>query len=122
VCACVYLFVLELYKNSALDCPKRHLYTRFIKDMKEFHLSQMDYVHYTVPLNQANSNGFRFPGEYVGQYGVYEAVKHVYQSTEALKPLLKDDHLLTNKRYYQVEMEQAITSIRETFRAKHQID
>jgi len=58
--------------------PKRHLFTRFVKDFKEFSLKQMDYVHYTVPINQANSNGFVFPSEYVGQYGVYDAVKHVY--------------------------------------------
>jgi hypothetical protein len=47
--------------------------------MKEFTLPMIDYCHYTVPLNTANQNGFVFPSEYVGQYGTYEAVKHVYE-------------------------------------------
>ena len=102
--------------------PKRHLFTRFVKDFKEFSLKQMDYVHYTVPINQANTNGFVFPSEYVGQYGVYEAVSHVYNSTETLKPLVKDDHLLTNNRYHTTDMENAITQIRNNFRAEHGID
>jgi len=75
-----------------------------------------------VPLNQANTNGFVFPGEYMGQYGVYEAIKHVYNSTDRLRPLLKEDHLLTNKRYFATEMETAIGGIRSKFRADHGID
>lgn len=60
------LFSLEFYKNSALDMPKRHILTRFVRDFKEFTLPMIDYAHYTVPLQTANSNGFRFPGEYIG--------------------------------------------------------
>ena len=46
--------------------PKRHILTRFVRDFKEFTLPMIDYAHYTVPLQTANSNGFRFPGEYIG--------------------------------------------------------
>lgn len=46
--------------------PKRHIFTRFVRDMKEFTLPYIDYCHYTVPLNTANQNGFVFPSEYVG--------------------------------------------------------
>lgn len=69
----------------------------------------------------ATTNNFVFPGEYVGQYGTYEAVKHIYQSTESMKPLLEDDHLLVNKRYFSSDVEKAISGIRDTFRAKHNI-
>jgi hypothetical protein len=102
----------KFYKTSAMDMPKRHLLTRFVKDLKEFSLKYVDYCHYTVPINQANSNGFVFPGEYMGQYGVYDAVKHVYSSNERLKHLLHDDYLLTNKRFFATEMEQAVGGIR----------
>jgi hypothetical protein len=70
--------LIEFYKHSALDMPKRHIITRFVRDFKEFTLPMIDYCHYTVPLQTANSNGFKFPGEYLGQYGTYEAIKHVY--------------------------------------------
>ena len=53
-------------KSPALNMPKRHIYTRFIRDFKEFTLPKIDYCHYTVPLQTANNNGFVFPGEYVG--------------------------------------------------------
>jgi hypothetical protein len=41
-----------------------------------------------VPLHTANNNGFVFPGEYVGQYGTYEAVKHVYERNPGLSELV----------------------------------
>ena len=68
----------KFYDKSPLNMPKRHIFTRFVRDFKEFTLPKIDYCHYTVPLTTANNNGFVFPGEYVGQYGIYEAVKHVY--------------------------------------------
>ena len=40
----------EYYKNSALDMPQRHIFTRFVRDFKEFTLPMIDYAHYTVPL------------------------------------------------------------------------
>ena len=98
------------------------MWNRFIRDFKEFTLKQMDYCHYTVPLQVTNQNGFVFPGDYVGQYGVYEAVKHVYNSSSNLKHLIKDDHLLTNTRYFSSDMENAILKIRSKFRQEHNID
>ena len=82
----------------------------------------MDFVHYTVPLQVANSNGFVFPSEYIGQYGVYDAVKHVYQSSKTLSGLVKDDYLLTDKRYFSSDMEKAIIQIRDKFRQEHNVD
>ena len=82
----------------------------------------MDYCHYTVPLTAANANGFVFPGEYVGQYGTYEAVAHVYNQNENMRGLLKDDHLLVNRRYFAADMEKAIVRMREAFRAEKRIE
>ena len=110
------------YKNQAIDMPKRHIYTRFVRDFKEFTLPMIDYAHYSVPLQTGNSNGFVFPGEYVGQYGIYEAVKHVYAKNESMKGLDRGDHILVNKRYFAADMEKGIEKIREDFRAKNKID
>ena len=90
--------------------------------MKEYTLKHIDHCHYTVPINQANSNGFRFPGEYIGQCGVYDAVSHVYNRTEHLRPLLKEDYLLVNKNYFSGEMETAINQIRQNFRQQNEIN
>lgn len=58
----------------------------------------------------------------MGQYGVYDAVKHVYSNNSSLKHLLHDDYLLTNQRYFATEMERGIESLRENFRTEHNID
>ena len=111
----------EYYKHNTVQMPKRHYYARFIRDFREWHLRKMDFCHFTVPLQTSTTNGFKFPGEYVGQYGVYEAVKHVYQSSSNLKDLVKDDYLLTNKRYFSTDIEKAILQIRDKFRSAHSI-
>jgi hypothetical protein len=101
--------------------PKRHIFTRFVRDFKEFTLPKIDFCHYTVPLTTANHNGFVFPSEYVGQYGVYDAVKHVYNKTESLKNLLKDDYLLVNRRYFSTDIEKGVDGLKVNFRAKYNI-
>ena len=101
--------------------PSRQIFTRFVRDFKEFTLPMIDYCHYTVPLQTANNNGFVFPGEYVGQYGAYEALKHVYESNPGMQDLVHEDYLLVNKRYFAVEVEKGVEKIRADFRAKHGI-
>ena len=66
-----------------------------------------------MPLTASNANGFVFPGEFVGQYGTYEALAHVYSKTESMRGLLKDDHLLVNKRHFSPDVEKAVLRIRE---------
>ena len=66
------------YRNSAVDMPQRHYFNRFVRDFKQWTQKYVDYMHYTVPLTTPTFDGFEFPSEFVGQYGVYEAVKHIY--------------------------------------------
>jgi len=102
----------QMYHRTALNAPKRHFLTRLVRDLKEDALNEIDFCHYTVPLNTSNPNGFVFPGEYMGQYGVYDAVKHVYKNNESLKHLVHEDHLLTNQRYFATEMERGIENLK----------
>ena len=98
----------NFYTSSPHPMPKRHLFTRFARDFKEFTLSKIDFCHYTVPLQTTNSNGFVFPAEFIGQYGVYEAIEHVYKRTKSLKHLMRDDYLMCSQRYFATDMEKAI--------------
>lgn len=67
------------------------------------------------------SDGFRFPGEYVGQYAVYEALRHLYSQSKELKPLLKDESLLVNRKFFAADLEKAIDKVRGEFRERHHI-
>lgn len=113
--------LLAYYDKARQDMPSRQIFTRFVRDFKEFTLPMIDYCHYTVPLQTANNNGFVFPGEYVGQYGTYEAVKHVYESNPSMSELVHDDYLLVNKRYFAIDVEKGVEKIRTDFRGKHGI-
>jgi hypothetical protein len=62
------------------------------------------------------------PGEYVGQYAVYEAVRHLYQQSKELKPLLKEDSLFVNKSFFGADLEKGIDKVRGEFRTRHNIN
>jgi len=72
------LNLLGYYQHSGVPMPQRHYFNRFVKDFRNYTEKYIDYAHFTVPLRTGVSGGYKFPGEYVGQYGVYEAVRHIY--------------------------------------------
>jgi len=89
--------------------PKRHYLNRFVRDMKDWTEQYVDFMHYTVPL-RAPKLGYEFPASYIGQYGVFEAVRHIYQSSPALKHLVSEDgaELHVSKKYFSTDTEKAI--------------
>ena len=112
---------LGYYQHSANDLPRRHFHNRFIKDYKQWALKYVDFVHYTLPLNSGTADGFQFPGEYAGQYGVYDAIRHLYSQSKELRPLLKDESMFLNRKYFGSDVEKAVGQVREEFRKKHNI-
>lgn len=98
--------------------PKRHYFNRFVRDFRNWTENYVDFMHYTVPLTQGFASGYKFPGEYVGQYGVFEAVKHIYSKSSHLEHLLAEDgsSLHTSKRYFAADLEKGIDNIRTSFR------
>ena len=102
--------------------PRRHLYNRFIRDYRAWTRKYVDFVHYTVPLLTETADGQYFPGEYCGQYGVYEAVKHLYQQNGGdLAGLVREESLLVNKNYFAADLEKAIDKVKAEFRQRHHI-
>ena len=68
------------------------------------------------------ADGFVFPGEYVGQYAVYEAVRHIYQQSKELKSLVNENSVYINKNYFAADLEKGIDTVKRNFREKHKID
>ena len=79
-----------------------------MKDYKQWALHYVDFVHYTLPITYGTADGFQFPGEYCGQYGVYEAVRHIYEQSRTLRPLLKDESMFVSRKYFASDLEKAI--------------
>ena len=109
--------VKKFYKNSAITMPKRHYLNRFVKDMRNWSEQYVDFMHYTVPLTTAWGGGQKFASEYMGQYGTFEAVRHIYENS-SLKHLVSADgsELHVSKRYFATDSEKAIQDIRASWR------
>jgi hypothetical protein len=112
---------IGFYEHSANDLPARHFHNRFIKDYKQWATKYIDFVHYTIPITYGTADGFRFPGEYAGQYGAYDAIRHLYSQTKELKPLLKEESLFINRKHFAADLEKAVDVVRHDFRERHRI-
>lgn len=69
-------------------------------------------MHYTIPITYGTADGFQFPGEYAGQYGAYDAVRHIYSQSKELRPLLKDESLMISRNHFAAELERGVAGIR----------
>ncbi len=106
------------YKNSSVNMPQRHYLNRFVRDFRNWTEKYVDFMHYTVPLRTSVGGDYKFPSEYMGQYGAYEAVRHIYKSSEKLARLVNEDgsELHVSKRYFASDLEKGIEGIRQKWR------
>ena len=96
---------------------------RFMRDLRDYHLKYIDFMHYTVPLVTCVGANWKFPSEYMGQYGVFEAVRHIYRQSSQLRSLVSEDgsELHVSQRYFSTDTEKAIQEIRSRWRAQNGI-
>lgn len=104
--------------------PKRHYLNRFVRDFRQWTEQYVDHMHYTVPLTSATADNYTFPSEYIGQYGVYEAVKHIYSKNAHLAHLVSEDgnSLMTSNKFFASELEKGVEHIRTQWREKNQLN
>ena len=74
-----------------------------------------------MPLEIGTSDGFRFPGEFTGQYGVYEQVHTINKHIPTQNTLNKEHRLFASKEYFAQEQEKGIQAMKKAFREKHGI-
>lgn len=109
------------FENSSVKRPKRHYYNRFIKDLRYYHEEYIDYMHYTVPMNTAVPSGYYFPGQFVGQHGVYDTVRHLMGSDPEQKHLVTDYSIQINDKWFAGDLDLSIQKVRRAFRNKHKL-
>lgn len=121
-------FTLELmerlnkYYTNSPDMPKKHYVNRFVRDFRPYHEPLIDYMHYTIPKRTATPGGYFFPGQYVGQQGVYDAVKHLLTSDPELRHLVQPNSIQLNEKWFAGDLDKAIQKLKAKFRQTHQID
>jgi hypothetical protein len=113
--------IRRFYVNSGIDMPQRHYFHRFVRDFRQWTQKYVDFAHFTVPMQVETSDGFKFPSEFVGQYGSFEALKHIYSKTPALAGLVKEDSLFVSDKYFAPDLEKGIQKIRSEWRAANGI-
>jgi hypothetical protein len=79
-------------------------------------------MHYTIPMRTAIPSGYFFPGQFVGQYGVYDAVKHLMSNDPEKKHLVGKSNISLSNKYFAGDIESSIQKTKKAFRAKHKID
>ena len=108
----------DYYRGNSVEQPWRHFYGRFVKDMQQYNLEDFDFMHYTVPLFTAKPDGFRFPSKFVGQYGVYDALRHLLiKDGEFSKHLVHDNSVLINKNDFASHMQEVNSRRRDAYKA-----
>jgi len=88
--------------------PQRHYLNRFTRHFRQWTQKYIDVAHATTPLTTASTDGFKYPGNYVGQYGTYEAVSHIYKSNPHMSHLVKENSLYVSNRYFAADLEKGI--------------
>ena len=84
--------------------------------MRQWTEKYVDFMHFTVPLTVGSADGYTFPSEFSGQFGVYEAVAHLFKNSSKHANLVKEETLLANKKYFARDSEEAIDEARKRFR------
>jgi hypothetical protein len=110
------------FKNSSVPMPSKHYYDRFIKDFRREHEEFFDYMHFTIPSRTDLPSEYKFPGQFVGQHGVYETIKHIMSADPEQKHLVGENSLHLNKKLFAGDLDLSIQKMRNSFREKHKID
>ena len=113
---------LNKYYVNNPEKPKKHYVNRFIRDMRPYHEELIDHMHYTIPKRTATPSEYFFPGQYIGQQGVYDAVKHLLSSDPELKHLVQEDSLQLNEKWFAGDLDKSIQKVKASFREKHGIE
>jgi hypothetical protein len=81
-----------------------------------------DTAFYTLALKQINRRGFVFPSHYIGQYGAYDALKHLWTKSGLFTDLVKENSILASRNHTFDDIEKARLKLRDEFRNKHNLD
>jgi hypothetical protein len=96
------------------------LVERFSHNQRSEFKTYLDHFLYTVPTKPVNWRYFTFPSTSVGQEGVYQAYRYLYEKNEYYKSYyLKPDSIQISAENHQEVIDALVSEQRSVFREKH---
>ena len=81
-----------------------------------------DLAFYTLSLKSINKRWYVYPSHYIGQYGSYDALKHIFTKSGLFTDFVKENSIITSREHSLDHIERARLKIKDDFRNKHNID
>lgn len=102
-----------------LKRPDSYMLTNTVRNWDENHRFFCDKAFFTYAFKQINRRWYVFPSHYVGQYGAYDALRHIYQKSGLFNDLVKENSVLASRDHSYDHIEKARVKVGEMFRDKH---
>ena len=101
--------------------PDNYLLTNTVRHLVPEHEDIWTEGFYTLALKQINRRYYTFPSYYVGQYGCYEALNHLFKKG-GLENLVRENSILISRFNSLFDIETARKNVADKFKEKHNID
>jgi hypothetical protein len=96
--------------------------TNTVRNWDENHKMFCDMAFYTLALRQINKRWYIYPSHYIGQYGSYDALRHIYLKSGLFIDFVKENSIIASREHSFDHIEKARLKIKDEFRAKHGIE
>ncbi len=106
--------------SEGIRRPDTYMLTNTSHLWDEHYKSVCDFAFYWLAQKQISRRHFVFPGHYIGQYGAYDALRHLWQKTRP--DLLLQDSILMSREYSLDDIERSRKVLSKQFREKHNIE
>ena len=96
--------------------------TNTVKHWDENHGFFCDEAFYTYALKQINKRNYTYPSHYIGQYGSYDALRHIYQKSGLFSEFIFENSIMISRNHSLDDIEKARNKVAEDFRAKYDLN
>jgi hypothetical protein len=93
--------------------------TNTVRHWDENHGFFCDEAFYTYALKQINKKNYVYPSHYIGQYGVYDALRHIFVKSGLFKDFIFENSIMVSRNHSLDHIERARMKIAEEFRKNH---
>lgn len=118
-----YQSIREYYDVQQNLAPPRVHFNNLLQLFSQTEKEQwLDHLFYTNPRPAVNPQNYKFPSTFIGNQGLYNAVRYLYSSSSRHSQLVDDRGLWLDPTYHPLILENLTLEEGLRFRQKHKID